>query len=90
MMQSWPVLRYNPGICLDELRMKHDKPVETVSLLVEESKPGSLEAVVIIQSRPLLSLSTFFWDIMPVSVIEVYRRFGGMYCLHFRGRRVSQ
>jgi hypothetical protein len=31
-----------------------------------------------------------FCDVTPCSLIEVYRRFGIAYCLHFRGRSVSQ
>jgi hypothetical protein len=34
--------------------------------------------------------SNIFWDVTPCSLIEVHRRFGGIYCLHIRGRKVSQ
>jgi hypothetical protein len=28
---------------------------------------------------------TFFWDDAPPSLLEIYRRFGGTYCLHHQG-----
>jgi hypothetical protein len=34
--------------------------------------------------------STDFWEMTPCNLIEVLRRFGGMYCLHHQGRRVSR
>jgi hypothetical protein len=34
--------------------------------------------------------STAFCNIMPCSPLEVHRRFGGTYCLHIQGQRVSQ
>jgi hypothetical protein len=34
--------------------------------------------------------STTFWDISPYSLAQIYRRFGGTFCRHFQGRRVSQ
>jgi hypothetical protein len=33
--------------------------------------------------------STIFWDITPCSLLRVNRRFGGTYCLHLQGRRIS-
>jgi hypothetical protein len=66
-------LDYN--ICLDGPIMKHGKPV-AVSFMVKESKARPLEPqVLVIQSRPLLLLSTFFWDILPASAIEIYTHF---------------
>jgi hypothetical protein len=34
--------------------------------------------------------NTVFFDVIPCSPLEVYLRFGGHYCLHLRGRNVSQ
>jgi hypothetical protein len=34
--------------------------------------------------------STFFWDATACKQVEVYRRFGGAYCLQLQGRRVGQ
>jgi hypothetical protein len=34
--------------------------------------------------------STIFWDITPCSPLKVNRRFGGTYCLHLQGRRISR
>jgi hypothetical protein len=34
-------------------------------------------------------VDTVFGNVMSCSLVEAYRRFGGMYCLHFRHRRVS-
>jgi hypothetical protein len=34
--------------------------------------------------------STIFWDITPCSLVGVYRRSVGTYCLHLEDRRVSQ
>jgi hypothetical protein len=28
---------------------------------------------------------TVFWDVAPCSLVEVYRRFGGAYCLQLQG-----
>jgi hypothetical protein len=28
---------------------------------------------------------TDFWDVAPCNLIEIYRRFGGAYCLHNQG-----
>jgi hypothetical protein len=28
---------------------------------------------------------TVFWDVVPYSLIEIYRRFRGAYCLHHQG-----
>jgi hypothetical protein len=28
---------------------------------------------------------TVFWDVSPCSLVEVYRRFRGAYCLHHQG-----
>jgi hypothetical protein len=33
---------------------------------------------------------TMFWNVTPCSLIEVQRCFGGTYCSHLHGRRVSQ
>jgi hypothetical protein len=33
---------------------------------------------------------TNFWEVTPCNLIEVLRRFEGMYCLHHQGRRVSR
>jgi hypothetical protein len=30
------------------------------------------------------------YDVTPYSVVYIYRRFGGMYCLHLQDRRVRQ
>jgi hypothetical protein len=30
------------------------------------------------------------WDVMACSVLEVYQCFGGTYCLHLQGQRLSQ
>jgi hypothetical protein len=34
--------------------------------------------------------SAAFWDVTPYILVEVYRYFGGTYCLHLHGTRVSQ
>jgi hypothetical protein len=34
--------------------------------------------------------STVLWDDIPYSLVVVYQNFGGMYCLHLQGQRVSQ
>jgi hypothetical protein len=34
--------------------------------------------------------STIFWDITPCSLLQVNRRSGGTYSLHFQGRKISQ
>jgi hypothetical protein len=34
--------------------------------------------------------STVLSDMVPFSLIDVYRRFGGTYCLHLQGRRISK
>jgi hypothetical protein len=34
--------------------------------------------------------SAVFWDITPWSPLKVNRRFGGTYCLHLQGRRISE
>jgi hypothetical protein len=31
-----------------------------------------------------------FWSVIPCSLIDVYRHFGGAYCLHLQVRIVSQ
>jgi hypothetical protein len=31
--------------------------------------------------------SIVFWDVMPCSLVQVTRRFGGTYCLHLERRR---
>jgi hypothetical protein len=33
---------------------------------------------------------TIFWDITPCSPLSVNRRFGGTYCLHLQGRKISR
>jgi hypothetical protein len=33
---------------------------------------------------------TTFLYVTPCSLVEVYRHFGGMYCVHLQGRRVSE
>jgi hypothetical protein len=33
--------------------------------------------------------STAFWDITQCSLLKVNRRFGGTYCLHLQGRKLS-
>jgi hypothetical protein len=38
----------------------------------------------------LFLISTIFWDIMLCSPLKVNRHFGGTYCLHIQGRRISQ
>jgi hypothetical protein len=35
-------------------------------------------------------MSSAFWDVTPCSPLKVYRRFGGKYCLHFEGWRITQ
>jgi hypothetical protein len=37
----------------------------------------------------VMSTTTVFWDVMPCSLVKVYRLFGGAYCLHLQGRGVS-
>jgi hypothetical protein len=34
--------------------------------------------------------SSIFWDITPCSPLKVNRRFGGIYCLHLQGLKISQ
>jgi hypothetical protein len=34
--------------------------------------------------------NTIFWDGTMCSPVQVHQHFGGMYCLHFKARRVSQ
>jgi hypothetical protein len=34
--------------------------------------------------------STIFWDMSPRSLVEVFRSFGGTYCIHLRSRSVSR
>jgi hypothetical protein len=36
-----------------------------------------------------LMKSFIFWDITPCSQLKVNRRFGGIFCLHIQGRRIS-
>jgi hypothetical protein len=52
------------------------KADEVVAVALEISKQEGKET------------STIFWDVTMWSLIEVYRRFGGM-CLHPLGQRVS-
>lgn len=33
---------------------------------------------------------TAFWYMIHYSLVDVYRRFGGMYCLHIQNQRVGQ
>jgi hypothetical protein len=32
---------------------------------------------------------TIFWDVAPCSLVEVYRRFRGAFCLHYQGDEYS-
>jgi hypothetical protein len=38
----------------------------------------------------VLTAEVIFWDITRCSSLEVNRRFGGTYCLHLQGRRISR
>jgi hypothetical protein len=38
----------------------------------------------------LLVKDAVFWDVMPCSLVDVYRRFGGTCCPGLRDRRVSR
>jgi hypothetical protein len=38
----------------------------------------------------LIFKSIIFWDVPPCSLVEANRLFGGTYCLHTQGRRVSK
>jgi hypothetical protein len=38
----------------------------------------------------LVMKSTIFWDITPCNPLKVNRRFGGTYCLHLQGRKISR
>jgi hypothetical protein len=38
----------------------------------------------------VITENTVFSNMMPCSLIEVYRRFGGTYCLHLKSREVSR
>jgi hypothetical protein len=33
---------------------------------------------------------TVLWDIAPCSVVEIYRRFEGAYCIHYQGDHIGQ
>jgi hypothetical protein len=37
----------------------------------------------------LIMTSTIFWNVMPYSLVEVYRHFTEMYCLHLHGQRIN-
>jgi hypothetical protein len=58
---------------------------------------GKLNELYLLSTHPLLSYlqtriknSTMLWDITPFSTLEVNRRFGRIYYLHLKGRRVSR
>jgi hypothetical protein len=34
--------------------------------------------------------STVFTDVVPCNLLEVYRRFGEMYCFHLQDRKIKQ
>jgi hypothetical protein len=34
--------------------------------------------------------SILFWDVTKYSLVEIYKCFGGMYCLHLQDQRASQ
>jgi hypothetical protein len=40
--------------------------------------------------RSVVMKISIFWDITPCSLVKVNRHFGGTYCLHLQGRRISQ
>jgi hypothetical protein len=52
----------------------------------------SWAATVVEVSRDLIILlkSTICRDIMPCSPLRVHLRFGGKYCLHLQGRKISR
>jgi hypothetical protein len=37
----------------------------------------------------LIVKTSIFWDATPCSPLKFNRRFGGIYCLHLQGRRIS-
>jgi hypothetical protein len=34
--------------------------------------------------------NAIFWDVTFYSLVGVYQRFGGIYCLHLQGRRIRE
>jgi hypothetical protein len=42
------------------------------------------------QTLQILKKISVFWNVIPCNQVEVYRRLGGIYCLHLQGQRVSQ
>jgi hypothetical protein len=38
----------------------------------------------------VITKSTVFWNVMPCSLVDVYRRFEGTYCLQIQGRTSNQ
>jgi hypothetical protein len=38
----------------------------------------------------LTKKSTIYWDMTPCSPVEIHRRFGETYCIHFQCRKISQ
>jgi hypothetical protein len=41
-------------------------------------------------TNSILGTNAIFWDLMPYSLVLIYWRFGGTYCLHLHGGWVSQ
>jgi hypothetical protein len=35
-------------------------------------------------------LKIVFWGVIPCNLVDIYRRFGGTYCLHLQGRKQAE
>jgi hypothetical protein len=69
---SWGVVSVYSSVCSPALFIS--EATERVSLMVK------------LQVLTAASMKmTVLWDVVPCSLVEVYRRFGGAYCLHHQG-----
>jgi hypothetical protein len=50
-----------------------------------ETRGSDLSIKMTVRNKEPLMRNTVFWDMMPHSLVEIFRHFGGRYCLHLHG-----
>jgi hypothetical protein len=81
--------RANQWTMKEQMYSYHKGSIVVALLNVCIIKPITASLAALLLNKSNLK-STIFWDIMPCSLLKVNWHFGGTYCLHLRGRRISQ
>jgi hypothetical protein len=69
--------------------------IVTYCKILSRNLPGRLRETTKTSARfevftTVTMIFSVFWGVTPCSLVDVYRRFGGHFCFHLQGRRISK